>query len=201
MTDPFNPLDMENLARSIVTRVEEMDPVPLAEVRRFKGAGIYALYYHGKFSAYAELSRTNASTPVQPIYVGKAVPKGSRRGLEVVEHTGTTSLSARLREHANSIAAVENLDLADFTARWLVVDDIWIALGEAAMIRRYRPVWNAVLDGFGNHDPGTGRINGKRSMWDTLHPGRAWSAKYPERNDSAEEIALDVRQYVSQRLN
>lgn len=200
MSAPFNPLDMENLALSIVTRIEDMEPVPLDKVPSFFGAGVYALYYVGDFPAYADLSIVNAETLVQPIYVGKAVPKGGRRGLEAVSHTTTKALSSRIRQHANSVRTGENLDIADFRVRWLVVEDIWIALGESAMIRRYRPVWNAVLDGFGNHDPGSGRINGKRSMWDTLHPGRTWATKYPEREDTAAQIAQDVTQYITDRL-
>lgn len=80
-----------------------------------------------------------------------------------------------------------------------MVDDIWIPLGESALIRRYRPAWNALIDGFGNHDPGKGRINGVRSRWDTLHPGRSWSAKYPERLETAEEIEQDLREYLRSR--
>jgi len=201
VTGAFNPLDMENLARSIVTRIEEMPPVALDAVPAFKGAGIYALYYTGDFAAYADLAAANAETVLHPIYIGKAVPKGGRRGLELVEHTNTMALSARLRQHAKSVAAAENLDIADFHCRWLVVEDIWIALGESAMLRRYRPVWNAVLDGFGNHDPGSGRINGRRPMWDTLHPGRVWATKYPARDDSAEQVAQEVRRYIVQRLH
>lgn len=199
MSGAFNPLDMENLAHSIVTRIEEMDPVPLNSVPSFRGAGVYAIYYTGGFEAYAQISAANAESPLHPLYVGKAVPAGGRRGLEAVEHTSTTALMSRVRQHANSVRAAENLDIADFTVRWLVVEDIWIPLGESAMIRRYRPVWNALLDGFGNHDPGMGRINGVRSMWDTLHPGRAWATKYPERSESAAEISQDVRQYISDR--
>ncbi|MGC4964263.1 Eco29kI family restriction endonuclease [Gordonia sp. DT101] len=200
MSKPFNPLDMENLAKSVVNQIEEKDPVPLDDVSTFVGAGVYALYYVGDFLAYAELSAANTESLIQPIYVGKAVPKGGRRGLEAVSHTSTKALSSRIREHAKSVRAAENLDIADFSARWLVVEDIWIALGESAMIRRYRPVWNAVLDGFGNHDPGSGRVNGKRSMWDTLHPGRPWAKKYPGRDDTAEQITQDVTQYIIDRL-
>lgn len=200
MSAPFNPLDMDNLALSIVTRIEDMEPVPLDDVPGFIGAGVYAIYYVGDHPAYAELSGANSDALVQPIYAGKAVPKGGRRGLEAVEHTSTKALSSRIRQHASSVRPAENLDIADFRVRWLVVEDIWIALGESAMIRRYRPVWNAVLDGFGNHDPGSGRINGKRSMWDTLHPGRAWAKNYPERDDSAAQITQDVTQYITDRL-
>jgi len=200
VTGPFNPLDMENLAQSIVGRIETMEPTPLDDVAPFVGAGVYALYYNGDHPAYTDLAALNVDRATQPIYVGKAVPKGGRRGLEVVEHTSTKALSSRVREHAKSVRAAENLDIADFSARWLVVEDIWIPLGESAMIRRYRPVWNAVLDGFGNHDPGSGRINGKRSMWDTLHPGRSFAAKYPARDDTAEQITQDVTQYIVDRL-
>ena len=43
---PFNPLAMENLAESIVHALHLQEPVPLALVPEFDGAGVYALYYH-----------------------------------------------------------------------------------------------------------------------------------------------------------
>jgi len=72
-------------------------------------------------------------------------------------------LFQRLREHARSIEQVErhaektgqpNLRLSDFRCRYLVADDIWVPLGEALLIGHYQPIWNQVLQGFGNHDPG-----------------------------------------------
>jgi len=48
---------------------------------------------------------------------------------------------------------------------------------EAAIIRYYRPIWNTQIDGFGNHDPGSGRYNQAKSEWDVLHPGRPWAEK------------------------
>ncbi|MDO3068262.1 Eco29kI family restriction endonuclease [Mycobacteroides abscessus] len=200
MSDAFNPLDMANLAQSIVTRIEQMDPTPLNDVPSFKGAGVYAIYYTGNSDPYSQLGAVNSASPRYPVYVGKAVPAGGRRGLEAVEHTSTTALVSRIRQHAKSVQAADNLDIGDFVVRWLVVEDIWIPLGESAMIRRYRPVWNALLDGFGNHDPGKGRINGIRSMWDTVHPGRIWAVKYPARGDTAAQIHQDVRQYIADRL-
>lgn len=201
MTGAFNPLDIQNLAESIVTRLERMDAVSLDAIPAFKGAGIYAIYYNGSCKYYSRLTAANAEKLIHPIYVGKAVPKGGRRGLESLDHKTSNALSTRLRRHAASIRAADNLDIAHFYARWLVVEDIWIALGESAMIRRYRPVWNAVLDGFGNHDPGKGRIQGRRSAWDTLHPGRPWAEKYPKREDTPEQIAQDVEQYIRDRLD
>jgi len=70
-----------------------------------------------------------------------------------------------------------NLHREDFRCKFLVVDDIWIPLGESLLINRFRPVWNVVVDGFGNHDPGGGRYNQQIAPWDILHPGRVWSAK------------------------
>ena len=170
MTKPFNPLAMENLAESIVHALHLQEPVPLALVPEFDGAGVYALYYHGKFPAYKALA-------VEPIYIGKASPSGARKGIELA--TQRTALTKRLKDHRKSIEAAINLNIEDFSARWLVMEDVWIALGESAMIRRHQPVWNARIDGFGNHAPGCGRAKGAGPQWDTLHPGRAWADVLP----------------------
>ncbi|AKK07412.1 Eco29kI restriction endonuclease (plasmid) [Corynebacterium mustelae] len=198
MTKPFNPLDMHNLAASIVTQLEETDPHPLHELKKFLGAGIYALYYTGPFPAYSLLTKRNTPRCTEPIYIGKAVPSGGRRGITVETHT--TALYKRLNDHAKSIRAAENLDISHFRVQWLVMEDIWIPLGESAMIRRHTPVWNALLDGFGNHDPGKGRINGIRSKWDTLHPGRSWAEKFPSNPESPAAIAQEVTEYLRSRL-
>lgn len=198
MSAPFNPLDMRNLAESIVNALDEVEPQPLGELVRFEGAGIYALYYHGPFEAYSLLTEQNRDSSREPIYIGKAVPPGGRRGIAV--ETKTTALYKRLSDHAKSIIGASNLDIADFRARWLVMEDIWIPLGESAMIRRHTPVWNALLDGFGNHDPGKGRINGVRSKWDTLHPGRPWAGKFPLNPESPAAVAQEVTEYLRSRL-
>ena len=198
MSELFNPLDMHNLAASIVARLEEIEPVPLARLAQFDGAGIYALYYTGGFPAYALLAGRNAPRCTEPIYIGKAVPSGSRRGIAVAARS--RALHKRVNDHAKSIRAAENLDIADFLVRWLVMEDIWIPLGESAMIRRHAPVWNAILDGFGNHDPGKGRINGVRSKWDTLHPGRPWAVKFPPNPESPAAVSQEVTEYLRSRL-
>lgn len=200
MTEPFNPLDVGNLAHSIVTRMMETDPAPLDKVHRFTGAGLYAIYYAGDFPAYEDLSKRNKAGDNIPIYVGKAVPQGGRRGVDVVHHTRTRALSDRIRQHAASVRAASNLRIEDFSARWIVVDDIWIPLGESALIRQYRPVWNTIVDGFGNHDPGAGRRRGVRSRWDTFHPGRPWVDYFPERSETPVDIAQEVTEYLRSRL-
>ena len=199
-TEPFNPLAMDSLAHSIVTRMTEMIPASLDDVPVFTGAGLYAIYYQGALPVYSDLVAINTPAATVPIYVGKAVPAGSRKGVKVAASNKTKALSNRVREHAKSISAATNLDIADFVARWLVVEDIWIPLGESAMIRQHRPVWNAIVDGFGNHDPGDGRAKGVRSRWDTLHPGRSWADKYPKRKETPSHIEQEIREYLRSRL-
>lgn len=192
---PFNPLDKKNLGASVAEALLASRVHPLGALPEFKGAGIYALYYSGSFSPYAEVARRNRRTKTAPIYVGKAVPAGARKG-GGAGSTGGKSLFNRLSEHADSILSVESLDIEDFTCRFLVVDDIWIPLGESLLIARYSPVWNSLIDGFGNHDPGSGRYNGMRPRWDVLHPGRAWAARCRERSETAADIARDVETYL-----
>lgn len=50
-----------------------------------------------------------------PIYVGKAVPAGARRGGMVLENYKGKALFKRLNEHAKSIEQASNLDVRDFT--------------------------------------------------------------------------------------
>jgi hypothetical protein len=77
-----------------------------------------------------------------------------------------------------------------------VADDIWVPLGEALLIGHYRPVWNVVVDGFGNHAPGGGRSRQARSSWDELHPGRKWAFDLPRAKRSSAEISDLVQQHV-----
>lgn len=46
---------------------------------------------------------------------------------------------------------------------------------EAALIKLNQPLWNVVVDGFGNHDPGRGRYEQAKSDWYVIHPGRLWA--------------------------
>lgn len=104
-------------------------------------------------------------------------------------------LFSRLGEHAQSIGQAVNLRLEDFFCRYLVVDDIWVPLGEALLIETFSPVWNVVVDGFGNHDPGAGRRNQQRSPWDMLHPGRPWAEKLLPNARPAEVILERVQEF------
>ena len=136
---------------------------------------MYAIYYVGHFKAYQPVWRLNENGRFeQPIYVGKAVPKGARKGGLAFDAGTGTALRDRLRIHAATINEAENLNIEDFHYRALTVDDIWIPLGENVLIEKFQPLWNRVIDGFGNKTPGKGRATQKMSSWDVLHPGRAY---------------------------
>lgn len=94
------------------------------------------------------------------------------------------------------LAAASNLDIKDFSCRFLVVDDIWISLAESLLIERFQPVWNRVLDGLGNHDPGKGRYNGMMPQWDCLHPGRKWAERLQPCPNTAEQLEQRVVEYL-----
>lgn len=172
----YDPLTLENLGRSIEMRMLEMEPEPLTDVPLMIGAGIYAIYYVGDDELYSPIAQPYCQ---MPIYVGKATPEGGRKGGEAGASDYEDALWDRLREHRRSIEQAHDLDVADFRVRYLVAVDFFVSLAEQMMLRQFRPVWNAVVDGFGNHAPGSGRTNQARPPWDDLHPGRAWSA--PER--------------------
>jgi hypothetical protein len=193
---PFNPLDKKNLGASVAEALLTKEVHPLGDLPVFEGAGIYAIYYTGDFASYAQVSRLNVDGKFMlPIYVGKAVPPGARMGASLELAAGKV-LHKRLKEHAESIKAAENLDINDFHCRFLVVDDIWIPLGESLIIARFTPVWNSLIDGFGNHNPGKGRHAGMRPRWDVLHPGREWAMRLAERPETQAQIAQDAETYL-----
>lgn len=56
MTEPYNPLDKLNLARSIETELLGRPKQPFADLAGVAGAGVYAIYYTGSFPAYAPIA-------------------------------------------------------------------------------------------------------------------------------------------------
>ena len=74
------------------------------------------------------------------------------------------------------------------------MEPVWIQLGETLVINMFSPLWNVIIDGFGNHDPGSGRYAQKKSAWDVLHGGRHWAEKltgnHPDRKAVEKLIAL-----------
>jgi Eco29kI restriction endonuclease len=147
----------------------------------FLGTGVYALYYIGQnplYQRYAELNRLSYD---YPIYVGKAVPKGWRQA-RLSDDTASQSkeLIGRLREHGRSINCNGELLVEDFMCRFVIFEEEgsdMIGTIEAALIKLNKPLWNTVVDGFGNHDPGSGRYEQAKSDWDVIHEGRVWANK------------------------
>lgn len=187
---------------SIDSRAPADDPFKAELSRHY---GVYVLYYRGNFPLYTDLADQNRTEATKPVYVGKAVSSGSRIGvrkkaslpasdgngseevsldlaLEALSAEAraaqTNSLFKRLNEHAASIRKAEGtLGLGDFDVRVIPMADALVQWAEAVMIKRLAPIWNAQISGFGNHDPGKGRYQQARSIWDQLHPGRTWATK------------------------
>lgn len=192
----FNPLDKRHLGESVGQALLRQPVVPLQDIEAFDGAGIYAIYYTGAFSCYEVIAELNRKKRFRaPIYVGKAVPKGTRKGADLEANPGKV-LCNRLKQHAKSIEEASNLQIADFYCRYLIVDDIWIPLGESLIIAKFDPLWNKLIDGFGNHDPGKNRHAGLRPRWDVLHPGRPWADRCQAREETAQQIIRETRDYL-----
>ena len=198
---PFNPLDKRNLAES-VTRAMLAHPIEKLPPDAFVGAGIYAIYYTGDFHLYKKISNLNKDNKFQqPIYVGKAVPAGARKGGLGLDAEPGQALYKRLGDHAKSIAEASNLKSEDFFCRFLAVDDIWIPLAESLLIEKFAPLWNRVMDGFGNHAPGKGRNEQQRSQWDTIHPGRKWATKLNPLEMKEKDLIASIKSFVEQNYN
>jgi hypothetical protein len=189
--NPYNPLDYDNLTENLVRELMSRRPRDLPLSAPFDGPGVYALFYRGDFEHYATLCSPKAD---KPIYVGKAEPSGGRKG---ITKTGASrALYNRIKDHCDSISATQNLRIEDFQCRYLIVVPLWITMAERFLIQRYRPAWNLCLEGFGIHDPGSGRHEGKVSLWDLMHPGRSWGAKLRQTRTAKDAIA-DLQKFLA----
>lgn len=137
--------------------------------------GLYILFYNGKFTVYKYLAQLNKSSCVLPIYIGKASPAGRRTGVG----SSGQSLYSRLREHSNSINNSSNLSLEDFNFKVVAMDFDLVSWGESTLIGHFKPIWNTIINGFGIHPPGSGRLLQEQSTWDQLHPGRNFASALP----------------------
>lgn len=177
----------------------QMIDLPLTEP--FSDVGVYALYYFGNFENYRLIADINKKAKSLkeyfPIYVGKAVPKGSRTAR--TKTSITQSLFKRLEEHSKSIQSASNLDLKNFKCRFAILRDNEVDLIvplEASLIRHYKPLWNSCISGFGIHHPGSGRYGQKRSEWDTLHTGRYFADKLTGKKLNLDEIKDKISEYT-----
>ncbi|MDZ4817483.1 MAG: Eco29kI family restriction endonuclease [Planctomycetota bacterium] len=191
----FDPSNPNVVGRIVGITMIAQTRKPLANVARFYGSGVYAIYYKGNFPAYAAISNQE-----HPIYVGKADPadQTSKTAMEQGDR-----LSGRLNEHRKNIAkATATLRLEDFEYRALVVQTGWQASAEDYLIHLFKPIWNSevgICYGFGKHgdDPAT-RAN-LRSPWDTLHHGRDWAHRDPNQKDArpTERIIRDIAEHLT----
>jgi len=173
----------------------------LPPIESFLGTGVYALYYTGcnpLYKKYAELNRLSYG---YPIYVGKAVLRGWRQARSSDNALSQSrELIGRLREHGRSITHSVDLSLEDFMCRFVIFEEEgsdMISTIEAALIKLNKPLWNTAVDGFGNHDPGSGRYEQAKSDWDVVHEGRVWASKcngkHAEKNTVISNIRLHLK--------
>ncbi|MGD0888775.1 MAG: Eco29kI family restriction endonuclease [Acidobacteriaceae bacterium] len=189
----FDPSNPDIAGRIIGITMVAQPRKRLANIERFYGSGVYALYYNGNFQPYMGISKRE-----HPIYVGKADPAepSSKTAFEQGDR-----LSNRLNEHRKNIAkATTTLRVEDFEYRALVVQTGWQTAAENYLIHLFKPVWNnemKIAYGLGKHgdDPGT-RAN-LRSPWDTLHPGRDWASRDKKMRDArtSERIVQDIAKH------
>ncbi len=166
----------------------------------FSGSGVYALYYIGCKGLYSkfgkEINRTSYSVP---IYVGKAVPPGWRQSRASGDRPQARSLFNRLVQHARGLNEVRNLRSHEFACRFMIFEgdvESMIPAVEAAVIALHTPLWNSVIDGFGNHDPGVKRKTGRLSAWDALHSGRSWASRIEGEIPKSAELKRRVTDYL-----
>ncbi|WP_272497508.1 Eco29kI family restriction endonuclease [Actinomadura terrae] len=174
--DRFDPLSLDQLSRNLREALDDQPRIPLKSLPSFPGAGLYALYYTGSLPLYERLKDGDV-----PVYVGKAEAGNSSYG-DPPDEAKPALYDRIVGKHRVSLeeASAEdcggNLNLTDFDVRILPLDDVWIVLGERALLRAYSPVlWNTLIPGFGANPSGTARTNA-RSIWDTIHPGRPRAA-------------------------
>lgn len=192
----FYSPEFEELIKDTIRFFNGTPIQPMPPLEDFEGAGVYALYFIGKKGIYKKFHEINRLDYRQPIYIGKAVPRGWRQGR--ISTSSSNELYRRLCDHTKSIEAASNLDISDFLCRFMILENAasnMIGTVEAALIRNYQPLWNCIVDGFGNHDPGSGRYNQERSEWDTMHPGRIWASRCVESSKSLDDILSNVKRY------
>ncbi len=170
----------------------------------FQGTGVYALYYTGRNPFYVKYAELNRLSYTAAIYVGKAVPKGWRQARSSDDPLNRSrELFGRLREHSRSINLTTDLSSEDFMCRFVIFEDAgsdMIGTIEAALIKLNKPLWNMAMDGFGNHDPGSGRHEQARSDWDVIHPGRKWALKCNGSPRKTKEILGDINNHLKKLM-
>ncbi|MGH9765533.1 MAG: Eco29kI family restriction endonuclease, partial [Blastocatellia bacterium] len=191
----FDPSNPNVVGRIVGITMLAQTRKPLANIERFYGSGVYAIYYDGKFPVYKSISKRE-----HPIYVGKADPAdlASKTAMEQGDR-----LANRLNDHCRSIAkARTTLRLEDFQYRALVVQTGWQTSAEHYLIHLFKPIWNSevgICYGFGKHGDAPETRANLRSPWDTLHPGRDWAHRDKNMKDakSQKQIVREIRDHLA----
>ena len=179
----FGPLAVENVGVTLAVELLEQPLTSTPPPNAFVGAGVYALYYSGDHPAYEGLTRIDKGRHKYPVYIGQAAGESSKQGFNFSSSTTKKKLYERIAQHAKSIDEVNNLELGDFRCRFLVLNDAYIALAEAVLIRAFRPAWNGMS--FGSKVVGKNGMGGNIGLCDALHPGRGGRPAGTQRADEA----------------
>lgn len=174
MEDPFaqtefDPLAVENVGVTLAVELLQQDIHKFPPETRFKGPGIYALYYTGSHAAYSPLVTLDNGRCCFPVYVGQAARENAKQGFSPRPSPGN-ELYSRIRKHYQSISQATNINPDDFKVRYLTLKPAYISLAESVLIMAFRPPWNGM--GLGSNETGGPRMAGQGSLWDSLHPGR-----------------------------
>lgn len=192
-SDHVLPIDEELVDKILVPAAKTFlgtHQYPINGLPMFTGVGVYAIYV----DSGADTIYNGVLDDDYPLYIGKAVPSGSRQGKST---TSNSQLRNRLLEHKRSMEQGD-LPIEHFKCRFMVMtgtgEDLIPAM-ESKLIRMFHPLWNSYIDGFGIHTPGKGRFNQQPSEWDTLHPGRPWLNKLTGSPRNKNQIAEKIRNY------
>ena len=187
----FDPADPRTAGRIVALTLVAQERLPLANIRKFYGAGIYAIYYVGDFAPYAKLSGVD-----HPLYVGKADP-GDPAAKDAVSQG--IRLWGRLHEHAKSIGKTSTLNIDDFQCRHLIVQTGYQKSAEDYLIDFFKPIWNKetkICFGIGKHGDSVDTRANNRSPWDTLHPGREWADATENNQKSQSRIVGQIQDHL-----
>lgn len=192
MFDPGNPAVV---GRFIALAMIAQPRAALADVGRFYGSGVYAIYYNGDYPAYAPIRGMET-----PIYVGKADPQADTAKTPTEQGE---KLAGRIKDHSRNIKkAASALRIEDFEYRALVVQSGWQGAAEDYLIHLFKPVWNnetGICYGLGKHGDDPGTRGNLRSPWDTLHHGRDWAHRDEKMLDARpqEQILDDLARHFA----
>jgi hypothetical protein len=200
----YDPLDMKSLAESTARAFSAQKVWRLNELQPFEGSGVYAIYYSGAFPLYEPIAEQNKIEPgSKAIYVGEA-GRDKRKGVRAGRADMEKTIFARLEDHKASIGYATNIEVNDFSCRYLAIEDLFIPLCESILIETHRPLWNMKVDGFGNKHVGESRrATQQMTIWDLLHPGRPNRATVDRRDrcKTFDDVAALVKEFFdSERI-